>query len=168
MKIKKLLSSIILVFCILFCASCDPSTYYYDKDYLTENIQEIRLIDYTNEDRNHFLTWTLDQSNKLKDFNLENIEILSTLEVDKHDSFIESLCSFDILYKYYAYDSPKGICVMIVYKNGNFDIINCEKDRFAGYIGTYDSNGNVVDFIGCFSSYHYYEDLISDYFEYEV
>ena len=57
---------------------------------------------------------------------------------------------------------------MVTYNNDYFEIINCKKDTYAGYIGRYNSNGENVEFFGCFSNYDYFVELVNDYFGYKI
>ena len=42
-----------------------------------------------------------------------------------------------VLYKYYAYNSPKDICIRLNYEKGNFLIVwaNYAENSYVGYIG---------------------------------
>ncbi len=154
-----------LLFGFLLVA-CDPSTYYFDYEDLKNNIINVDLINYENSNQKRFSSWVLDHSSDLVSFNLGNVTILETLNNDDIPNFLEQLSSYDILGKYYSFDSPKGICIRLTYSNGDFLIITCDykSESFSGYIGSFTSNGEVKEFIGCFSNYDYFESLVSNFF----
>ena len=165
---NNLIKSLLIVFSMISITSCDPGSVSFHYDTLKENIKEIKLIDYHNENQKHFISWVPNHEDELQNFDLNNYSVIEIMESEKHDSFAYSLSQKDILYKYYAYDSPKGISIMITFTNDDFEIINCTQESYAGYIGRYNSNGENVEFLGCFSSYYYYEELINDYFNYQI
>ena len=167
MKKLKLFVVILLVFCFL-CA-CDPATYVIDWSTL-DNVVSVELIEYKNLNQKHFTSWVPDQFNELVPFYSANATVLETLPEEKIPDFLNAFSETDILHTYYAYDSPKDICLRLNYENGDFLIIwaNYTEDRFAGYIGEYGADGTVLSFWGSFSALQYYEDLVEQYFDYTL
>lgn len=167
-KLKKLSVIIatisILLICCLTLTACDPGSYYFEPEELSD-IVSVELINYNNPEQKHFLSWVPDHTSKLKPFDDSKLSVLETLEEDKIAQFTDVLCECNILYKYYAYDSPNGTCLKLSYSNGDFLIINCNMPSFAGYIGKFTSGGEVAEFIGCFSSSYYFKTLVNDYFQ---
>ncbi len=154
----------LLIICCLFC-SCDPGTYTIDKDTL-DKVVRIELIQYNNPNQKHFHTWVPDQFYKLEPFNTDNATVLEVLPAEKNSEFLEAFSETDILHTYYAYNSPKDICLRLNYENGDFLIIwaNYVDGTYAGYIGEYSSDGTVLSFWGSFSSLSYYENLVNEFF----
>ena len=145
--------AIISVFC--FClAACDPSSYRFDRDQLLNNTTGIELINYDNPKQKQFNSWVPNHYSKLRPLKLENITILETMEDDTFNDIINQLSDIYFLYRYYAFDSPNGICIRMLYSNGDFDLISCDyqNNSFHGYVGRYDNNGKVVDFFGTFEN----------------
>lgn len=168
-KMKKILAIMLLkVICISVC-SCDPSSFAIDRDSLND-VVSVDLIEYANSNQKHFTTWVSDQFDKLVPFVPANATILETLPSEKISDFLDAFSATDILHTYYAYDSPKDICIRLNYKNGNFLIVwaNYAESSYAGYIGECSEDGTVLSFWGSFSSLHCYKDLIDQYFNYEV
>ena len=166
---KRIVALVLLtIICFSMCA-CDPSSFVINRDSL-DNVISIELIEYTNPDQKHFTTWVPDQSDKLAPFNLANATILETLPEEKISDFLDSFSTIDILHTYYAYNSPKDICIKLNYENGDFLIIwaNYAEDSYAGYIGEYSAEGTVVSFWGSFSSLSDYKDLVNHFFVYEL
>jgi len=128
------------------------------------------MIEYENPDQKHFLSWVPDQFNKLVPFDCANAMVLETLPAEKTVGFLDAFSKTDILHTYYAFDSPKDICIRLNYANGNFLIIwaNYAQGGFAGYIGEYSSDGTVLSFWGSFSSLDSYLDLVNQYFTYKL
>ncbi len=149
--------------CLLY--ACDPGSFSVDREHLNDVIS-IELIEYENPDQKHFTTWVPDQYDRLVSLNLSNVKVLETLPAEKVVAFLDDFSKTDILHTYYAYDSPKGICIRLNYTNGNFLIIwaNYDDNSYAGYIGEYSSDGTVLSFWGSFSALSYYVDLVNRYF----
>lgn len=160
--------AILLLFCSLFVfAACDPGSYYFNREEMSE-IVSVELITYDNPDQRQFFTWVSDHTSDLKAFNEHKISVLETLDGESIPKLIDALCGFHILYAYYAYDSPNGICLKLSYSNGDFLILSCNVETYAGYIGKYSSDGEVTEFIGCFSSRYDFESLVNNFFKIEV
>ena len=163
---KKAVLSIAFLLLILICSACDPSPYQFDYQDLSHKTVCVELIQYDNPDQKTFLSWVPDHSSDLAPFQNSNVTVLATLEENQNADFLKQLSKAEILGQYYVYDSPKGLCIRISYSNGNFLILNCnqEDESFQGYIGTYSESGEVIDFIGSFSSYDSFYSLINDFF----
>ena len=159
---------LLVVICCLLCAF-DPVSYTVDRSKL-DSVVSIELIRYENPDQKHFSSWVPDQFDKLVPFNPENAAVLETLSSAKNAEFLEAFSKTDILATYYAYDSPKDICLRLNYENGDFLIIwaNYAEGSHAGYIGEYSSDGTVLSFWGSFSGLKCYEDLVDQFFNYTL
>lgn len=167
---KRLIIFISLFLMCLTLSACDPSIYRFNLEELSENVVNVELINYDNNEQKHFQSWVPDHSDKLLPFDNSKETIIEELNGDKLTDFLNQLSEADVLFQYYAYDSPKDICIKLSYKNGDFVIISCnyKEKSFGGYIGKYSSDGKVLEFIGCFESYYYYESLVNDYFETKI
>ena len=163
--------TMLLLAAILCCslASCDPATFVIEREGL-DDVVSVDLINYENPDQKHFKTWVPDQSDKLLPFVAENATIIKTLEPGHLQSFLDDFAKTDILHTYYAYNSPKDVCLRLNYKDGGFLIVwsNYKANSYAGYIGEYSQDGQVSCFWGCFSGLFYYTDLVSKYFNYSL
>ena len=168
-RMKKIFAIMIAVITCFSICSCDPGSFVVSRDSL-DNVISVELIEYANSDQKHFTTWVPDQSNKLVPFNLANATILETLPEEKISGFLDAFSMTDILHTYYAYDSPKDICIRLNYESGDFLIIwaNYAENSYAGYIGEYSSDGTVSSFWGSFSSLSYYTELVNQFFAYEL
>lgn len=148
---------------------CDPCSYSFNRQELSD-VVKIELINYDNPDQEHFFSWVPDHTSDLKSFDNAKMTVLENLDDNNISDFIDDLCECDVLDTYYAYDSPKGICIRLSYSNGDFMIVwsNYEKKTFSGYIGKFSSKGDVSEFIGCFSSYDSFEALVNNYFQTQI
>lgn len=111
----------IVAMSFILCA-CDPSIYTIDREQLND-VVNVELIEYDNPNQKHFAFWVTDQFDRLVPFQIANATVLETLSADKTADFLESFSQTDIFHTYYAYDSPKDICLRLNYENGNF--FNC-------------------------------------------
>ena len=150
--------------CLLLCA-CDPGHYPIEREALND-VSGIELIEYENPNQKHFASWVPNQFYRLTPFETSNATVLETLPADKTEEFLDAFSETYILHTYYAYNSPKDICIRVNYTNGNFLIIwaNYVDGTHAGYIGEYSSDGTVLSFWGSFSSLKDYTNLVYQYF----
>lgn len=169
-KIIKIVAIIALLFVLCFTLSaCDPSPYNFKSEDLAEVIS-IELINYDNPEQKHFSSWVPNHTSDLKKFDFKKMNHLETLDQSGISAFADDLCDCEILYKYFAYDSPSGICIKLNYFNGDFLIVQSdyETGSFIGYIGKFNIYGEVADFIGCFESLSSYKRLVNNYFSTQI
>ena len=162
---KKFVRALIFfVFCFTATA-CDPGTFVITPQSL-EGVVRIQLIDYENPNQDHFISWVPNHFGDLLPYDSTQETVVEELPEEKIDDFLNSFSQTDILNTYYAYNSPKDMCIKLIYENGEFLIIwaNYKIGSHAGYIGDYLPDGTVSYFWGCFSSLEYYEDLVNEYF----
>ncbi len=154
----------------LFLTSCDPMSNHYDYDALAESVESVSLVQYENPDQKKFGTWVFHQFTRLKAVDMEKITLLETLDGEKLPDFLQQLSDETILDTYYAYDSPRGICLRLNHKNGDFTLITCDHENkaFRGYIGRYTADGKVASFVGCFADYTSFSDLVNGFFTTQV
>ncbi|MCH5152336.1 MAG: hypothetical protein J1F68_00035 [Clostridiales bacterium] len=168
MKKITILLTILLVLCSLCAfAACDPSTVFLEPTDLTD-IVSVELIRYDNPRQKQFISWVPDHTSDLKAFDERKLFVLERLDGDKIPEFIDTLCECPILDRYYAFDSPNGICLKLTYINGEYLIVNCKEGAFVGYIGKFGFDGEVIQFIGCFVSVTSFETLVNDYFQMKI
>lgn len=156
-------AALILIICCFTLTACDPGSYYFEQEELSD-IVNIELINYDYPEQKHFKSWVPNHTADLKPFNDSKLSVLETLDGDKFPQFIDTLCEFHILYKYYVFDAPNGVCIKLSYSNGDFLIINGYKSLYVGYIGKFTSDGKVAEFIGSFSNSSSYKTLVNDFF----
>ena len=159
---------VVMMICFTMCA-CDPGSFSIDREELN-NIVSVELIEYANSNQKHFTSWVPDQFDKLLPFDSVNATTLEILSSEKISDFLDAFSKTDILHTYYAYNSPKDVCIKLNYESGNFLIIwaNYSDNSYAGYIGEYSSDGDVLSFWGSFSALSYYKDLVNQYFTYKL
>lgn len=145
MRKKLFILLVLLLVPILF--SCDPIMFNLDIDELKTNLVDIELIKYENDEQKEFPLWMKDYSDRLLKFDSNKVSIIDNLEETKINDFLECLTEFEVIYKHYTFDSPKGRCAKLNYSNGDFIVIGLEKLN-SGYIFKYDENGNVIEYTG--------------------
>lgn len=165
---KTLSFMVVMIICFSMCA-CDPGSFLIDRESLN-SVVSVELIEYANPNQKTFPSWVPDQLNKLLPFVPAYATILETLPPDKVPYFLDAFSKTDILHTYYAYNSPKDVCIKLNYENGNCLIIWADylDNSYAGYIGEYSSDGAVLSFWGSFSSLNYYIDLVNQHFDYKL
>ncbi len=167
---KKAILLISLLHLCFIVSSCDPSTYRFDYSTLANNITRIELINYANPEQKHFAFWVPDYSSDLVPFRNSYVTVVETLDTNKTSAFLNQLSEKNILSHYYAYDSPNGFCIRLLYSDGDFLIISCNyaAKAFSGYIGKFSEDGEVSNFIGCFEDYDSFQSLVNDFFETKI
>jgi hypothetical protein len=165
---KAVYFTVLAVICCLLCA-CDPGSYAIDREKLNDVVC-VELIEYQNPNQKPFSTWVPNQFNRLLPFDPANATVIETLDTEKNVELLDAFSKTDILHTYYAYNSPKDICLRLNYENGDFLIIwaNYAENSYAGYIGEYSQDGTVLSFWGSFSALSDYEDLVNRYFTYSL
>ena len=156
---------VILVFLML--TACDPGTYRLQEEAVSEDVVSVELIQYDNPKQKKFTSWVPDHFKRLQDLKLSSITVLETLPEESLEPFLEQMSKQNILWHYYVFDSPKGLCIRVNYDSGDFLMISTdyENESFCGYIGMYNAQGEVTDFFGSFESYRSFATLVSDYFD---
>jgi hypothetical protein len=156
------------MFCLCFVA-CDPSSYHFNYDELSDNVISVELINYNNPEQKRFNS-NIQNNPKLKPFSFENMIVLETLNEKDFDDFFMQLSNVYFLYKYYVFNSPKDVCIRLVYSSSDFDVLSCdyENNSFGGYVGKYDSKGNAIDFHGSFEDLSDFKALVNDFFETQI
>jgi len=160
--------AIIVVICMLCFAlgSCDPGQYSFDYEELIDSITSVELIQYDNSEIKRFKSWVPNHESRLSAFDFDKMEVLESLEEETIDDFLQELSEIVFLHKYYAYNSPENICIRMIFSNGDFVVLTSDykNSSFCGYVGIFNSKGEVVDFVGCFQSLPDFEYLINEFF----
>ncbi len=158
-----------LVLLCSFLCSCDPLSYSIDREKLN-NVVCVDLIQYENPNQKEFITWVPNQFDKLVPFILDNATVIETLQEERIPDFLDVFSESDILDTYYAYNSPKDVCLRLTNANGDFLIVwaNYAESSSAGYIGEYSADGSVLSFWGSFSSLYTFKTLVNQFFDYKL
>lgn len=156
----------LMIFCSFMLTGCDPASFYFSPEDLSD-IVSVELINYNNPNQKEFWSWVPDHESDLKPFDNSKFSVLETLDEDKIPDLTNALCECFILYKYYVYDSPKGMCLKLTYSNGNFLIVSGTRGS-SGYIGEFSSDGEVAYFYGCFHHAGNFKILVNEYFETKI
>ena len=152
---------------MLFLAACDPGLFFFDYEELVQTVDRVELIRYYNPDaKEHFDA----KGTKFHPFDFEKMEILQTLPEEKKEDFLFSVATDTTsLVGSRVMDSPSGLCIRLVYENGDFEILSADEEEDSAehtYAGSFFENGEVNRFIGRILGI---SRLIDEYFpEYEV
>ena len=146
---------------ILNLVACDPNRYYFNYEDLKNSVAKVELISYNNNEAR-----IIKNKKKLLRFDFNKVYIIETLREESLDEFLMDL-SKTLIFQYLKHsDSPVGICLRIIYNNNDFEIISCtlENGILYDYVGSFDSNGDVKNFIGGVSGKTILQNLINKYF----
>ena len=171
-KIKIKNSIMILLVCSFFfiLTACDPGNYFYDYEILNDNVKRIELINYDN-DAAKFYNEILSKTRKeIISFDFDKMEIVEILNEIKIDDFIQNLSKINFLEYWNHSDSPVVMCIRMIYKNDDFEIIsfNYYNNEYYNFVGKFDNHGNPIKFIGGFASGSDFVELVNNYFETQI
>ena len=147
---KKILSLLCSVILLCFLTSCDPiRNNPFDYDELVNETDRIELIWYDNPDAKEYLNI---KKSELRPFYFEKMEIIETLPEEDETLLLHYLVE-QVTFKLSGrvMDSPSGLCVRLIYKNGNFEIFVADREKTSPgycYAGSFFENGEVNRFIG--------------------
>lgn len=153
---KKIIVVLALALVVLSLTACDPAHYNYNHEELKNNVVRVELINYDNPDAKELF----EKRDKVIAVNLDKIEVVETLSEDKVNDFLLDFSKILFLEYWRHSDSPRGTCVRIVYENGDFEVVSHE----VVYAGRFDSEGNVVEFVGGLSGRNNLINLVNKYF----
>ena len=165
----KKLVCVLCLFSLIMLTACDPSIYKVE-EYNLEGVISVELIEYDNPNQKQFASWVPNHFSNLLPFELDKARVLQTLDNAALPEFISAFNECEILHTYYAYNSPKDMCIRLNCDDGRFLIVwaNYNCDSYAGYIGEYLADGSVYSFWGCFCSLDDYVQLVNNYFNYII
>lgn len=160
---------LILLWILTTACACDPAGYSFSGEDI-ENVVSVELIEYDNPEQKQFLSWVPNHSSDLKPFDFSKMTRLKTLDEAMIPEFLDSLTECEVLYTYYAYDSPNSLCIKVNYEDGDFMIVwsNFIDSTYSGYIGRFSASGQVERFIGCFQGLDSYLFLVNNYFHVNI
>ncbi|MBO5402704.1 MAG: hypothetical protein J6A85_06005 [Clostridia bacterium] len=161
---RSVLYALLALFCV-FLVSCamDPVMTHYDLETLEQNVVSVELISYENPNQKKFGSWVPDHSDKLVPVDLTKITVIKTLAEEDLQAFLLEFSNTTIMSTYYSYDSPAGECIRLNYENGDFMIAH-NGGGYSGYIGEFNADGTVKEFIGSFDGRSAFLDLL-EYFK---
>lgn len=154
---------ILIVALSIFVCSCEPRMYSYECDDLKNNIANVQMINYNNQNAKSI-------SKACDNFDLEKMEILEELDESRIEEFVISLSKI----RFHVYnkhpDSAFGICIRIVYSDGTFEIMSCnsiDKDLY-NFIGRYSPTGEAIEYVGSFAGKQVFQDILNKFFSIDL
>lgn len=157
---KIILASILFLF-VSTLTACDPKTYYFNYDELKSSVETVKLINYENPNPKR-----VNNEDEILPFDFDKADDIESLEGGMYDDFLQDLSAITFLVMPRFCEAPVSICIMMVYKNSDFAVISSTiiEDTAYGAVVTYDSDGNVKEYLGVFGHRPNYVDLLNGYF----
>ena len=164
---KKVLSFVCFLFCLLFLVSCDPAMNHIDSDELIANTVKIELYDYENENPKLL---RINGKEKPK-FDFNKATLIATLDESHFEDILNDIAEDDYLLFGTALNEPMGKTLVLHQNNGSMIVLfGCvytnEKDKtyYYGDCYVFDENGTFVEHIGDVG--HLFSDWVeSTYFQ---
>jgi hypothetical protein len=144
---KKLLA-ILLLICVCFgVTACDPTSYYhYNNSERIAEITAIELINYDYPDAVQINTFF--STRGVERFDFDRMTVLEVVGEDIFADFLQDLSEVKIWTSWIHSDSPFGICLRIIYKNGDFEVISADSEL--PFFALYNSRGRLRHYLGMF------------------
>ena len=164
---KKVLSFICVLCCLLLLVGCDPGTNHIDRDELFANTVKIELYDYKNE--NPELLRINGKEKPRFDFN--KATLIATLDESDFENILNDISEDVYLVFGTALNEPMGKTLVLHQSNGNMIVLfGCtytddnNKTFYYGDCNVFDSEGVFVENVGDVG--HLFGDMIeSKYFQ---
>ena len=153
---------ILSFFIIIALVSCEPEMYYFDSDILSVETTRIELIEYSTDEIQR-----IESEDEIASYDFNNEEVLEVLDLTENVDIFADLSNIEF-HKTVDYSkTPIGISLKITYNNGSFTVISSKLIDNINYGGaiSYNSSGDVVEFLGNFAERQQFIDLINKYFD---
>ena len=164
---KKVLSFMCVLSCLLILVGCDPGTNHIDRDELFANTVKIELYDYKNE--NPELLRINGKEKPRFDFN--KATLIATLDESDFENILNDIAEDEYLNFGTALNEPMGKTLVLQQSNGNIIVLfGCvytnehDKTYYYGDCYVFDEDGAFVEYIGDVG--HLFSDWVeSTYFQ---
>lgn len=165
MRTSKLFLIPVLFLYVSTLASCEPAEYYFNYDELKDSVETIKLINYENPNPKR-----INEVEKILPYDFAKAEDVESLESNKYKDFFQELSGVEFLMMNGFCEAPVHICIVMIHKNNDFVVISSTLIGESVYGGaiTYDSEGNVKEYLGRFASRLRYVNLVNNYFVTQV
>ena len=164
---KKLLTIVLILCCLLGLAACDPGMGHLNKEELLENTVKIELYLYENTDPKQVRLG----GKETPIFDFSKATFIAALDDSLMEDVAEDIALHDLFLFNRTLNEPIGKTLVLHQKNGNmlvlFSCVYQNKQggtRYYGYCNLYDQNGVFIDYLGDIGS-DYVDDLESRFFE---
>lgn len=155
---------VILVLTTMCLAACDPSRYTFDYDELLADTDRIELIRYFNPDVKDkvLVDNVFVKPDVLEKFNSDDMEILDVLPTEKlEEALLFIVEEMGFFCGTSSTSGPVNLCIRLIYKNGNFEVWNSDREDDSPhnpYAGSFTANGDVDRYIGSVLGVSYFID----------
>lgn len=159
------LTSLLLTVCLVLSA-CDPGMHSFDYSELRAEVIGVSLIEYNNPAQKRMLNLWPKWARYLAKFDSTQVTVLEELDIAQQKDFCIQLATMPFIDDYNT-DSPRGKCLMLTCKNGDFLILSpggALNNDYPGYIGRYESDGTPIEAIGTFASSNDCQLLFAEFF----
>lgn len=145
---KKATGILLVLVIILFFTACEPNYYTFDYNKLVQEVESIELIRYNNPNAKEYLDI---KEEKVQPFDFKKMEILQELSEEMLEDALQTVMQMDFFLDGRVMDSPSGLCIRMIYKNGDFEIFAADSEDDSllyPYAGGFFEDGSVKRFIG--------------------
>ena len=127
---KPLVIFVLVVICVNIVA-CEPAWFqFFDYEVLKEEVTKVDLIYYHNPNP---VKYVFNKPDRVQDFDFSKVEVVEVLSDEKIDEFLFALAAKEIAKGGKYLNSPRGYCLRVVYRDGNFEILSCQLNFSCGY-----------------------------------
>ena len=148
---------------IVFLTSCDPFEFYFKRDEYFDEIKQIELVKYNNDQYQ-----IVNPSKVVLKFDLSKVERIEVLDDEKIHDFLGEFEKIVFQEEDESVDEPTGYCLLWHLKNGNFIVFSStliKGDRAYSMVAEFDSSCNFVRHRAHFAARTHFENVLKKYFE---
>ena len=164
---KKILSlvlvfSVLATLCLYGCVT-DPATYYFDADDIINNATKIQLVFFENKEPTNINI----EKDIISSLDMNNIEIIETLETKNIDDFANELSTITFHVGTKSVNSPVGYAVIIHMKNQEMIVLSCTVISGIAYgmVAVFLNDGTFVRHIAQFADEPKFNMLLHNFFD---
>ena len=157
---------LLVLFLCLGLAACDPGWYCYDYDKLVDGAISVELFEYDNPGVKRISN--LVSNRWLQGFDFEKMTVVETLPAEHFEDFLLDLSGVNLDNYWWMPDSPEGMCIRVIYENGEFEAFSYPDLDIGGYAIRFDSKGKILAYTGRVTFRDEFVDLVSSYFDIRI
>jgi hypothetical protein len=161
---KRLLAILLVTFACLSLTACDPAWYFHYNSERIAEIVAVELIDYDYPDAVEISTFL--STRRVRRFDFNRMETIETVDESMLDDFLQDLSGVEVWGGWHHSNSPFGISLRIIYRNGDFDVVSADQEL--PFFARFNSKGRLDRYIGMFLYSTDFADIVNKHFETQI
>ena len=161
---KKICVILLCVIVSLFGCVSDPPTYYFDANNIINQATKIQLVVCENDNPTNINV----EEDTVLFFDIDNINIIETLETEKINEFAYELSTITFHGEMRSVNSPVGYTIIIYMQNQELIVLSCTIISGVAYgmAAVFSNDGSFVRHIAQFEDEPKFKRLLNNYFDF--